>query len=522
MKKVCIVVDKEGSAIDILSRPIKKYNPQLDIVVLPVHPKRPDKRQLDKFEFFGKQADVIHFQYWKTAEMLKTRYDWIDKKPLVLSHHNPYDVDKQNWQEGYDVVLVNNSTIGLKLPYAHLVPNCIDLSFWKFQKDYPEDNRNVNMVAGRIESSKGILEVAKACRELGYKFNLVGRISDGEYFNKIKAEGVKFYKDVTVEEVRDAYYDSAIHVCNSKDNFESGTMPMLEAMACGVPVLTRRIGHVPDIFDKDNMVVRSGDKEDIKDLKKELKDLMEDYEKRKKMRDKGWHTARRRDIRFTARDHSRIYNQAAYPGISMVSVVVPTFNRIKELGQIVFSLINQSYKNIELVIADDGSTDNIKGFVSDLREMDEIWFPIKYTNTGDTDKYHLAKARNMGITEAVGDYILFLDDRFKIDKNAINSFLKHAKPKTWQFGDKGAQKKTFVENFSFVDRQEVIDAGMFNERIEQYGGMSQEIRERINRQGFTTEYNGKAKSEIISNTKSRYHKRDEIVESKYILYKLNL
>lgn len=520
---ICIVVDKEGSAIDILSRPIKKYNPQLDIVVLPVHPKRPDKRQLDKFEFFGKQADVIHFQYWKTAEMLKTRYDWVDKKPSILSHHNPYDVDKRDWQKEYDIVLCNNSTIQSKIPYAQLVPNCIDLSFWKYQNEYvEEDNRVVNMVAGRIESSKGILEVAKACRELGYKFELVGRISDGKYFNEVKAEGVKFYQDVTDMEVRDAYYNASIHVCNSKDNFESGTMPMLEAMACGVPVLTRRIGHVPDIYDGDNMVVREGDKEDIDDLKRELKDLMEDYDKRKKIRDKGWHTARRRDIRFTARDHSRIYQQVKYPGMAMVSVVIPTFNRIKELGKIIGSFTKSTYKNIEIVVADDGSTDNVKGLVSDINEMDEIWFPVKYVNTGDTDDYHLAKARNMGIVEAIGDYVMFLDDRFVPDKNAIQRFVTKARFKLWQFGDKGAQKKTFVENFSLVDRQELIDAGMFNERIEQYGGMSQEIRERINRQGFTTEYNDEAKCEVISSTKSRYNKRDEIVESKYILYKLNL
>jgi len=521
MKKVCIVVDKEGSAIDILSRPIKKYNPQLDIVVLPVHPKRPDKRQLDQFEFFGKQADVIHFQYWKTAEMLKMRYNWIDKKPSVLSHHNPYDVDKKQWQAEYDIVLVNNETIQGKLPYAQLVPNCVDLSFWKFGDYVKEDNKVVNMVAGRIESSKGIKEVAQACKELGYQFKLVGSVSDSRYFNQFKND-VDFHEKITNEELREIYQTSAIHVCNSKDDFESGTLPILEAMACGCPVLTRRIGHVPDISTSENMVVREGDKEDIEDLKKELKALMEDYEKRKKMREAGWKTARNRDIRYTARDHSRIYQQARFPGKAMISVIVPTYNRIKELGQIISALTKSTYKNFELIIANDGSTENVRGLVSDVREMDEINYPIKYVNTGDTDDYHLAKARNMGTVEAIGDYLMFMDDRFIPEPDAMVKFLNKAMPKTWQFGDKGAQKKTFVENFSFVDRQELINAGMFNERIEQYGGMSQEIRERINRQGFTTQYNGEAKCKVISSTSSRWNKKEEIVESKYILYKLNL
>ncbi|MBU1759384.1 MAG: glycosyltransferase, partial [Bacteroidetes bacterium] len=55
---------------------------------------------------------------------------------------------------------------------------------------------------------------------------------------------------------------------NSLFDFESGTLPILEAMACGVPVLTRNIGHVPDLFDGKNMVIREGEQNDVEDLKK--------------------------------------------------------------------------------------------------------------------------------------------------------------------------------------------------------------------------------------------------------------
>ena len=523
MKNVLIVVDKETSAIDILSRPIKKYNPHLDIAVLPVHPKKPDNGQLNRFKFFAKQADVIHYQYWKTAEMLREKYDWLKDKPSILSHYNPYDVDKQDWFKDYDVVTTCNTELQSKLPKSIMIPLCTDLKLFKFQRDYvDEKNKTVNMVAGRIEGSKGIAEVAQACNELGYKFVLVGRISDGKYFKDLRQYDIEFKENVTDLELRDVYYDSAIHICNSKDGFESGTLPVLEAMATGCPVLTRRVGHIPDIENGSNMVVRTGAKEDMKDLKEQLKSLMEDYAKRKEMRETAFKSIVPRDIRNYARDFGKMYSRVAAPGEEMVSIVVPTFNRLKELGAIVKELTKQTYKNFELVIADDGSNKcDVSSFVDELKDMDEIWFPIKYVNTGDTDAYHLAKARNLGAIEATGDLLIFMDDRYKPDKDMIKYFVQNYKPKFWLFGDKGANKRHFVENFSCVGRQDFINMGMFNERIEQYGGMSQEIRKRLAENGLLTEYTPAVKCEVLTGTKNRYSKKDEIIESKYFLRKLN-
>jgi len=520
MKNVLIVVDKETSAIDILSRPIKKYNPHLDIAVLPVHPKKPDGGQLKRFKFFADRADVIHYQYWKTAEMLKEKYPWLKDKPSILSHYNPYDVDKQEWD--YDIVTTCNTELNSKLPKSLLIPLTTDLTFFKFQRDYvDEKNNTVNMVAGRIEPSKGIKEVAQACQELGYKFVLVGRISDGGYFKELREYNIDFKENITDLELRDVYYDSAIHICNSKDGFESGTLPILEAMATGCPVLTRLIGHVPDITNDKNMVIRRGAKEDVEDLKKELKSLMEDYDKRAEMREIAFKSVVPKDIRNICRDFNRLYHQAVSPGQDMVSIIVPTFNRLKELGTIIRALTKQTYKNFELVIADDGSSCDVSSFVDELRDMDEIWFPIKYVNTGDTDEYHLAKARNLGVVEAIGDLLIFMDDRYEPDKDMIKQFVTAYKPRYWIFGDKGADKRHFVENFSCVGRQDFINIGMFNERIEQYGGMSQEIRSRLSENGLMTEYVPSAKCKVLTGTKNRYNKKEEIIESKHFLRKLN-
>lgn len=516
MKNICIVVDKPQSALDIISRPIMKHNPHLNITICPVHPKRPNDKQLQVFEHFGKKADVIHFQYWRSAELIKNTYKWVKDKKTVLTHNNPYDLKEKEWN--YDTVCVNNSYQKSILKYAYKVPLPVDLDFYKFKREYNK-SKVVNMVAGRIESSKGILEVAKACKDLGYQFTLVGRISDGNYYNEIKKVGVDFKEDIEDEELKQIYHESAIHVCNSKDGFESGTLPILEAMATGCPVLTRRVGHVPDLENGDNMVVREGEKEDIKDLKKELKALMEDRKKRLDMRGRAYKTVIGRDARRYARAYSVIYQQTYY-GSAMASVIIPTFNRLENLINILRSLKNQTYKNFEVVVADDGTNKfNCRSLTKEINEV--VDYPIKYINTTDTDEYHLAKARNMAVVESVGDTLIFIDDRFEPEKDAIAKFMNKITNKVWLYGDKGPAKKSFVENFSAVLRQDFINGGMFNERIEQYGGMSQEIRERYGRQGFIFDFVD-VKAEVLSGSKSRYSRLEDIKESKFLLSKLNL
>ena len=91
-----------------------------------------------------------------------------------------------------------------------------------------------------------------------------------------------------------------------------------------------------------------------------------------------------------------------------VSIVLPTYNRANLIGRAIDSILNQSYKNWELIIVDDGSTDNTK----------EILKP--YLSTIKNIKYHfhinsgVAISMNMGIELSTGDYITFLgsDDEY--------------------------------------------------------------------------------------------------------------
>lgn len=94
-----------------------------------------------------------------------------------------------------------------------------------------------------------------------------------------------------------------------------------------------------------------------------------------------------------------------------VSVVVPIYNVSQYVNDTLDSLINQTYKNIEIIAVDDGSTDDSGAICDRLSQTDDRVTVIHKPNGG------LSDARNAGIKVATGDYIMLLDgdDRLVID-----------------------------------------------------------------------------------------------------------
>jgi len=105
----------------------------------------------------------------------------------------------------------------------------------------------------------------------------------------------------------------------------------------------------------------------------------------------------------------------------LVSIVMPTYNRQHYLAEAIQSCLNQSYKNIELIIVDDGSTDHTEKLVSYYQDKDDRVKYIKLpTNMG------ISFARNNGVDDAEGEYIAVMDsddvmnpDRIKLSVKAI-------------------------------------------------------------------------------------------------------
>jgi len=85
-----------------------------------------------------------------------------------------------------------------------------------------------------------------------------------------------------------------------------------------------------------------------------------------------------------------------------VSVIMPAYNAEKYINESIESVINQTYKNWELIIVDDGCTDNTAAIINQFNSEPRIKY--LYQQNG-----RQGKARNLGIKHSMGSYIAFLD-----------------------------------------------------------------------------------------------------------------
>lgn len=96
------------------------------------------------------------------------------------------------------------------------------------------------------------------------------------------------------------------------------------------------------------------------------------------------------------------------------SVIVPVYNIEKYLKNCIESVLCQSFGDFELILVDDGSTDNCPVILDKFKEIDSRIKVIHKDNGG------LASARHAGIKEATGEYVFNLDGDDAIEKDALN------------------------------------------------------------------------------------------------------
>ena len=106
-----------------------------------------------------------------------------------------------------------------------------------------------------------------------------------------------------------------------------------------------------------------------------------------------------------------------------ISVIVPVYQVEDVLERCVNSLVNQTYRNIEIILVDDGSIDKSPEICDKYSKSDSRITTIHKKNGG------LSDARNYGLNIATGDYILFVDSDDYIEENTCEEFLNFIKEK---------------------------------------------------------------------------------------------
>lgn len=103
----------------------------------------------------------------------------------------------------------------------------------------------------------------------------------------------------------------------------------------------------------------------------------------------------------------------------MMSIIVPVYNVEKWLSQCIESIINQSYKNLEIILINDGSTDSSEEICNYYQQKDQRIRILNQQNEGPS------KGRNNGIKHSIGEYIMFMDsDDFLSDQTIVSKFVE--------------------------------------------------------------------------------------------------
>src|SRR4028119_1234933 len=120
------------------------------------------------------------------------------------------------------------------------------------------------------------------------------------------------------------------------------------------------------------------------------------------------------DVQYSSRDPRGKQHVGA---AGLVSVIIPCYNQAYFLGEAIESVLAQSYPHFEIVVVDDGSTDN----TSEVAARYPGVRCIRQENRG------LAGARNEGIRHSSGSYLVFLDADDRLLPEALAVGLRHLK-----------------------------------------------------------------------------------------------
>lgn len=105
----------------------------------------------------------------------------------------------------------------------------------------------------------------------------------------------------------------------------------------------------------------------------------------------------------------------------MISIIIPVFNVEKYLTTCVNSVLKQTYQNFEIILVDDGSTDNSPNLCDEFKNIDNRIKVIHKSNDG------LYSARNCGMEIAKGEYYYFLDSDDTIKESCLETLVTKAK-----------------------------------------------------------------------------------------------
>lgn len=194
--------------------------------------------------------------------------------------------------------------------------------------------------------------------------------------------------------------------------------------------------------------------------------------------------------------------------MAKISIIVPVYNVEEYLSNCIYSILNQTFKNFELILVNDGSTDNSLDICKHYKNIDDRICIIDKKNGG------LSSARNAGLDIAKGDYIGFVDSDDYIHPQMYETLYKatiknNAEISLCDF------KRVFTSNEDFIFYNECSDKYMTIEHLSNI-----ESLHRMNQDNgvvFVIACNKLYKKELFNNLR---YKEGIIHEDEYMVHKV--
>ncbi|MFH1666478.1 MAG: glycosyltransferase [Elusimicrobiota bacterium] len=288
------------------------------------------------------------------------------------------------------------------------------VDFSHINEKYALKGKRIILTVTQLVQSKGIGDVLLALKEVTRRIHNVVYliVGAGGYEKELKAqvlklnlEGSVIFTGTVPHGELPAYYCAAdLFVMPSYS--EGMALSYLEAQACGLPVVGCR-GISEDAV-SDGVTGRLVHPGSINELSAVILELLSDENLREKMGAAGremilkkfnWDSIAKANTDIML-DLCGVEQKRPAP---LVSIIIPTHNRGHLITESIESVLSQTYRNFELLIVDDGSTDGTKESVSAINDP-----RLKYVRV--EERKGPASSRNTGLRLARGKYIAFQDD----------------------------------------------------------------------------------------------------------------
>lgn len=183
-----------------------------------------------------------------------------------------------------------------------------------------------------------------------------------------------------------------------------------------------------------------------------------------------------------------------------ISVVMPVYNKEMYLDKTLQCILNQSYKNFEVIIVNDGSTDNTKKICDEYAEKDSRISVYHIENGG------VSNARNTGLKYVTGEYIQFIDADDCINEGIFEKYESILENKSYDILFSTYNKVDYLGNILTK-----VDVGYYGKCMKEQILMDF-VKKQVNTGYYGCVSNKLIRKDIISENKLKFNKRIPLAE----------